>query len=36
MTKEIIERSTGVNENDVSGDFAGFADVTEIVKKRGK
>ena len=37
LTKENIESSTGVYyENDVSGGFAGFADVAEIVKKRGK
>ena len=36
LTKENIECSAGVYENDVSGGFAGFADVAEIVKKRGK
>ena len=36
LTKENIESSTGVYENDVSGGFAGFADVAEIVKKQGK
>ena len=36
LTKENIECSTGVYENDVSGGFAGFADVSEIVKKLGK
>ena len=33
LTKENIECSTGLYENDVSGGFAGFADVAEIVKK---
>ena len=36
LTKENIEYSTGVYENDVNAGIAGFADVAEIVKKRGK
>ena len=36
LTKENIECSTGVYENDVSAGIAGFADVAEIAKKRGK
>ena len=36
LTKENIEYSTGLYENGVSAGFAGFADVAEIVKKRGK
>ena len=36
LTKENIEYSAGLYENDVSGGFYGFAAVAEIVKKRGK
>ena len=36
LTKENIEYSTGLYENDVSAGIAGFLDVAEIVKKRGK
>ena len=36
LTKENIEYSTGLYENDVNAGIAGFADVAEIVKKRGK
>ena len=36
LTKENIEYSTGLYENDVNAGITGFADVAEIVKKRGK
>ena len=36
LKKENIELSTGVYDNNISGGFAGFADVAEIVKKQGK
>ena len=36
LTKDNIEYSAGVYENDVSGGFAVFADVADIVKKQGK
>ena len=36
LTKENIEYCTGLYENGVSAGFAGFANVAEIVKKRGK
>ena len=36
LTKENIEYSAGVYDNDVSDDFAGFTDVAEIVKKQDK
>ena len=36
MTKQNIEYSAGVYENDVGDGFSGFAVVAEIVKKQGK
>ena len=36
LTKENIEYSAGMYENNSSGGFAGFPAVGELVKKRGK